>query len=92
MDKGKLPEERFLREVLHIEILIFFVADGKSRRLPDLCFLQLIRTVNPELYDWTEHCLTERAVVASGEGAVSEAGLAEMVSRLGEYSSGAFVC
>ncbi|MCV2510919.1 KAP family NTPase [Leclercia pneumoniae] len=55
--------------------------------LPDLCFLQLIRTVNPELYDWTEHYLTERAVVESGDGAVSEAEQAEMVSRLGEYLS-----
>ncbi|UKJ23768.1 KAP family NTPase (plasmid) [Enterobacter mori] len=55
--------------------------------LPDLCFLQLIRTVNPELYDWTEHYLTERAVVESGDGAVSEAEQAEMVSRLGQYLS-----
>lgn len=55
--------------------------------LPDLCFLQLIRTVNPELYDWTEHYLTERAVVESGDGAVSEAEQAEMVSSLGQYLS-----
>lgn len=55
--------------------------------LPDLCFLQLIRTVNPELYDWTEHYLTERAVVESGDGAVSEAEQAEMVSRLDQYLS-----
>ena len=55
--------------------------------LPDLCFLQLIRTVNPELYDWTEHYLTERAVVESGDGAVSEAEQAEMVSSLGQNLS-----
>lgn len=55
--------------------------------LPDLCFLQLIRTVNPELYDWTEHYLTERAVVESGDGAVSDAEQAEMVSSLGQYLS-----
>lgn len=55
--------------------------------LPDLCFLQLIRTVNPELYDWIEHYLTERAVVESGDGAVSEAEQTEMVSSLGQYLS-----
>ncbi|MHA1066405.1 KAP family P-loop NTPase fold protein [Enterobacter ludwigii] len=55
--------------------------------LPDLCFLQLIRTVNPDLYDWTEHYLTERAVVESGDGTVSEAEQAEMVSSLGQYLS-----
>lgn len=40
--------------------------------LPDLCFLQLIRTTNPGLYDWAEEYLTERAVVESGDGTVSE--------------------
>jgi hypothetical protein len=55
--------------------------------LPDLCFLQLIRTVNPDLYDWTEHYLTERAVVESGDGTVSEAEQAELVSSLGQYLS-----
>lgn len=55
--------------------------------LPDLCFLLLIRTVNPELYDWTEHYLTERAVVESGDGTVSEAEQDEMVSSLGQYLS-----
>ena len=55
--------------------------------LPDLCFLQLIRTVNPDLYDWTEHYLTERAVVESGDGTVSEAEQAEMVSSLGQNLS-----
>ncbi|MCW9490367.1 KAP family P-loop NTPase fold protein [Klebsiella michiganensis] len=55
--------------------------------LPDLCFLLLIRTVNPDLYDWTEHYLTERAVVESGDGTVSEAEQAEMVSSLGQYLS-----
>ncbi|WP_237172514.1 hypothetical protein [Pantoea alhagi] len=40
--------------------------------LPDLCFLLLLRTTNPGLYDWTEEYLTERAIVESGEGSVSE--------------------
>lgn len=40
--------------------------------LPDLSFLQLIRTTNPRLYDWTEEYLTERAIVESGDGSVSE--------------------
>ncbi|MEQ5128083.1 P-loop NTPase fold protein [Providencia alcalifaciens] len=40
--------------------------------LPDLCFLQLIRTTNNGLYDWIEEYLTERAVVESGDGRVSE--------------------
>lgn len=39
--------------------------------LPDLCFLQLIRTTNPGLYDWVEEYLTERAVVESGDGSIS---------------------
>lgn len=39
---------------------------------PDLCLLQLIRVTNPALYDWTEHYLTERAVVETGQGALAE--------------------
>lgn len=40
--------------------------------LPDLSFLQLIRTTNPGLYDWIEGYLTERAIVETGDGSVSE--------------------
>ena len=40
--------------------------------LPDLCLLQLIRISNASLYDWIEQYLTERAVVDSGDGSVSE--------------------
>lgn len=39
---------------------------------PDLCLLQLLRVVNPALYDWAEHYLSERAVVVTGDGAVAE--------------------
>lgn len=39
---------------------------------PDLCLLQLLHATAPDLYSWTEHYLTERAVVESGEGQVSE--------------------
>ncbi|NYA46143.1 NTPase [Serratia fonticola] len=39
--------------------------------LPDLCFLQLIRTTNSGLYNWIEEYLTERAIVESGDGSVS---------------------
>ncbi|MDM2857205.1 P-loop NTPase fold protein [Citrobacter sp. Cpo071] len=39
---------------------------------PDLCLLQLIRVTNPALYDWTEHYLTERAVVETGQGALAD--------------------
>lgn len=39
---------------------------------PDLCLLQLIRVTNPGLYDWTEHYLTERAVIETGQGALAE--------------------
>lgn len=34
---------------------------------PDLCLLQLIRVTNPALYDWTEHYLTERSVIETGQ-------------------------
>lgn len=40
--------------------------------LPDLCLLQLIRISNAGLYDWIEQYLTERAVVESRDGSVSE--------------------
>lgn len=40
--------------------------------LPDLCLLQLLRVSNAGLYDWIEQYLTERAVVESGDGTVSE--------------------
>lgn len=39
---------------------------------PDLCLLQLFRVVNPDLYDWTEHYLSERSVVVTGDGSVAE--------------------
>lgn len=39
---------------------------------PDLCLLELLRVTLPDLYDWTEHYLTEHAVVASGEGSLSD--------------------
>lgn len=38
---------------------------------PDLCFLQLLRTTHPGLYDWVEEYLSERAVVESGDGRIS---------------------
>ncbi|MBB2426252.1 NTPase [Escherichia sp. 11.1597] len=41
--------------------------------LPDLCFLQLIQVTCSSLYEWIEQYLTEYAVVASGDGTVSEA-------------------
>ncbi|EMO4456361.1 KAP family P-loop NTPase fold protein [Klebsiella michiganensis] len=40
--------------------------------LPDLCFLQLIQVTCGTLYEWTEQYLTIYAVVASGDGTVSE--------------------
>lgn len=55
--------------------------------LPDLCFLQLIRTTNSGLYDWTEEYLTERAIVESGDGSVSEEEQKQLVKNLGEYLS-----
>lgn len=39
---------------------------------PDLCLLQLIRVTNPALYDWTEHYLTERSAVETGQGALAD--------------------
>ncbi|MEN0578929.1 P-loop NTPase fold protein [Phytobacter palmae] len=39
---------------------------------PDLCLLQLIRVTNPALYDWTEHYLTERSVIETGQGMLAE--------------------
>ncbi|WP_079007675.1 KAP family P-loop NTPase fold protein [Serratia marcescens] len=39
---------------------------------PDLCFLQLLRTTNPGLYDWVEEYLSERNVVETGDGHVSK--------------------
>lgn len=55
--------------------------------LPDLCFLQLIRTTNPGLYDWTEEYLTERAIVESGDGSVSEEEQKLLTENLVEYLS-----
>ncbi|RPH29628.1 NTPase [Buttiauxella warmboldiae] len=55
--------------------------------LPDLCFLQLIRTTNSGLYNWTEEYLTERAIVESGDGRVSEEEQEQLAQKLGEYLS-----
>lgn len=40
--------------------------------LPDLCFLQLIQVTNSTLYEWVEKYLTEYAVIASGDGIITE--------------------
>lgn len=61
---------------------------------PDLCFLQLIRVVNPGLHDWVEHYLTERSIVESGDGAINSADQNAMTDDLAtklalfKYSSG----
>ncbi|MCL6744394.1 P-loop NTPase fold protein [Kosakonia sp. R1.Fl] len=61
---------------------------------PDLCFLQLIRVVNPGLHDWIEHYLTERSIVESGDGAINSADQNAMTDDLAtklalfKYSSG----
>lgn len=55
--------------------------------LPDLSFLQLIRTTNPELYDWTEEYLTDRAVVESGDGSVSDEEQKWLAKNLVKYLS-----
>ncbi|KFC76693.1 KAP family P-loop NTPase fold protein [Buttiauxella agrestis] len=55
--------------------------------LPDLCFLQLIRTTNSGLYDWVEEYLTERAIVESGDGSVSEEEQKALVQTLGSCLS-----
>ncbi|WP_285152054.1 KAP family P-loop NTPase fold protein [Serratia ureilytica] len=39
---------------------------------PDLCFLQLLRTTNPGLYDWVEEYLSEWNVVQADDGQVSD--------------------
>jgi hypothetical protein len=55
--------------------------------LPDLCFLQLIRTTNNGLYDWIEEYLTELSVVVSGDGRVSEEEEKQLVQKLNEHLS-----
>jgi len=54
---------------------------------PDLCRLQLLRITAPELYDWTEHYLTEHATVASGSGQVTEKEVASITHELLERLS-----
>lgn len=52
---------------------------------PDLCFLQLLRTTNAGLYDWVEEYLSERAVVAAGDGHVSDVEQAELAASLNTH-------
>ncbi|MGA5657835.1 KAP family P-loop NTPase fold protein [Rahnella contaminans] len=62
------------REVKLALNVLKFLYDGVRDYvyLPDLCLLQLIRISNAGLYDWIEQYLTERAVVESGDGSISE--------------------
>lgn len=62
------------REVKLALNVLKFLYDGVRDYvyLPDLCLLQLIRISNAGLYDWIEQYLTERAVVESGDGSVSD--------------------
>ncbi|MCZ6095728.1 hypothetical protein O5171_13795 [Escherichia coli] len=39
---------------------------------PDLCLLQPPWVTSPSLYDWTEHYLTERSVIETGQGMLSD--------------------
>jgi len=72
------------REVRQSLSAIRFRYDGLKDYVwfPDLCLLQLQRVVNPALYDWAEHYVSERAVVATGDGAVAEEEEKEMSSSL----------
>ncbi|MGK3113469.1 KAP family P-loop NTPase fold protein [Candidatus Pantoea formicae] len=49
---------------------------------PDLFLLQLIRVVNPDLYDWAEHYLTDRAVIETRDGVLTTDEKAEFVRGL----------
>lgn len=49
---------------------------------PDLCFLQLLRTTNPGLYDWVEEYLSERHVMQTEDGQVSGEEQAHLVDSL----------
>lgn len=55
--------------------------------LPDLCFLLLLHTTHTALYNWAEEYLTERSVVESGDGSVSEEEQKALVQILGECLS-----
>jgi len=54
---------------------------------PDLCLLQLLQVVNPGLYDWAEHYLTERAVVETGDASISDGELENMAKALKTHLS-----
>ncbi|RSK63160.1 hypothetical protein EJE24_22705 [Enterobacter huaxiensis] len=62
------------RDVSHVLGSLAFRYDGIKEYVwfPDLCLLQLLRVTLPDWYDWTEHYLTEYAVVASGDGVMSD--------------------
>ncbi len=49
---------------------------------PDLCLLHIIRVTNSALYDWIEQYLTVYAVVASGEGNLSDVEQQKMADDL----------
>ena len=74
------------REVSQVLGSLAFRYEGLSEYVwfPDLCLLQLLRVTLPGLYDWTEHYLTEYAVMASGEGNISAKEKGEMEQRLRE--------
>ncbi|WGK60050.1 P-loop NTPase fold protein [Pantoea sp. SS70] len=55
---------------------------------PDLCLLQLLRVVNPGLYEWAEQYLTERAVIATGDASISDGEMEKMSSELQTHLSG----
>ncbi|MGE6304641.1 KAP family P-loop NTPase fold protein [Serratia liquefaciens] len=52
---------------------------------PDLCFLQLLRTTNPGLYDWVEEYLSERSVVQNGDGQASTEEQKHLADRLKDH-------
>lgn len=51
---------------------------------PDVCLLQLVRVINPALYDWIEHYLSERAIVATGDAVMDAEEEQNMSVSLGE--------
>ena len=78
------------REVAQVINSLRFLYPGMCDYVwfPDLCLLQLLRIVNPELHTWIEHYLTERAIVVSKDGNLTDGEQQEMSASLSRALAG----
>jgi len=78
---GRLRTPRDVKLALN-GVKFHYMPVKESVHFPDVCRVQLMRVVEPEVYNWLEEYLGEYSVIATGDGRVSRADRKRMGKRL----------